>query len=577
MKWWITISILFHLIIFAIPLPSTKNREKIMVNPIKMTYRLKKIQRQELLERKIRKEEIVTISPPLKKISSQKDVSQKKIFPIQFFSSELLEEEKPSFKITSLISSSKIQGFSNPYTYIPYKKTKPKKLPLFPPSSFYQKGRSSQIEPTQSKRALPYFKEEKQQGLSSFSLPSSKKIVYSSKKIVLNREKPIFSYRKQINLIKDSHLPKKFLIPPSLKKHLQLKNTAISLKSLIDHYSLNIQIDTPIPSFSFQKNTSILTFSKSYQLRKISFFPIKRETTPYSHQLRVSKKLFNLKKRLFYKTPIKILRDGEKQHLLSFKNQQIKKISTKKKAPISLIKEKNFTRREKGIVGIKVKREEFIFPPCRGLIISRSMPGIQSTKVKEKTLILPPRKSSIISVSGLLERKEFYQKKATPILSLRKVPLPPKEEEEKIFSPLPSLFTLVNLSKKVKSISPLLLKNKNKPIYSLPKLALVNTNYSNLIKSYLKRIVEIINKNKKYPSFARQRGEEGKVEVSFKLLKNGRVEDIKIISPSRYTELNKATEKLIYNLSPFPPFPPGINKDAINIKMEVIYELKEEH
>ena len=65
--------------------------------------------------------------------------------------------------------------------------------------------------------------------------------------------------------------------------------------------------------------------------------------------------------------------------------------------------------------------------------------------------------------------------------------------------------------------------------------------------------------------------------MSFKILKDGDVKDIKIISPSKYAELNKATRKLIEDLSPFPPFPPEINKNAINIKMEVIYELKEEY
>ncbi|NQS90260.1 hypothetical protein HQ584_10780 [Patescibacteria group bacterium] len=75
MRQWIIISILFHSILFIVPLPSLKDRGKAMVDVVKMTYRFKKIPKEEPLERKIRQGEFVKISQHLKKIPSPHEKS----------------------------------------------------------------------------------------------------------------------------------------------------------------------------------------------------------------------------------------------------------------------------------------------------------------------------------------------------------------------------------------------------------------------------------------------------------------------------------------------------------------------
>ena len=153
--------------------------------------------------------------------------------------------------------------------------------------------------------------------------------------------------------------------------------------------------------------------------------------------------------------------------------------------------------------------------------------------------------------------------------------LPPREEERKIFF---SPSSLVNLSFPANKNEPLpspalplspwtTFIDKSHPLLPLPELSSFD--------EYLKTVLKIIKKNKNYPPGARKRGEEGKVRVSFTLLRSGKVKDVKLITPSRYSELNKATERLIRELSPFPPFPAEVEKKKITLIMEVIYELKE--
>ncbi len=470
MRQWIIISILFNSILFIVPLPSLKDRGKAMVDVVKMTYRFKKIPKEEPLERKIRQGEFVKISQRLKKISSshEKNIFQNQNPPIYFFSFNLSRDEKSSFKVASLSPSLKIYS-----------------LPILPAAR-------------------------------------KRKIASTCEKISLKKNKLPLIYKIGGSLIREYHLPVEPLIYQSLSlRYLHLKNPVVPPNSLTNYHFLNTQ---HLP-FSFQKNTGILTFPEFHQLKEV-FSLRKREITSYPHvKLKVPQKLFKLEKRPFFKTTTAINLPGylKEQVSLFFKNQQIKRISTKKKLLILVMTEENF-------------------------IFSSS-----------KNLIIPPPK--------LPEGKFYHRGVAPSSFSVLKMPLSS------------SSFTPDHLFKKAESISNFVFlpENNSPSIYNFLEPLLPDTNYSKLINSYLKEIIEIINKNKKYPSLARKKGEEGGVEVSFKLLKDGKAENVKIISPSKYAELNKAAEKLIYHLSPFPPFSSGINKNAINIKMEVIYELKEEY
>ncbi|RLE13949.1 hypothetical protein DRI96_02185 [Candidatus Aerophobetes bacterium] len=581
MKWWIVISILFHLVIFTIPLPLTNGKRKINVDKIKMTYRFEKVLRQQPAQRKIRKEKVAGIYLLPEKFPLQKMPPS----PIKIFSSRLQEKKEPSFKVAGFAPSSKIKDIPDFYNFISFKKIRRKIPPSFSPQTF--PGREGLLKYGQcitEESSLASNGKEKYLLTSPVSLSLKGKTVYSYRIILPGKDNPFLSYRGEKNLVKCSHLPPELLIFSSLGE-LKLKTDSIYPISLKNQRLLNYKMNVSFPPSFSEKNSDILTLStKAYHPENFSPPFLKRKISFSFSPFRISKKIFRSRENLFYKTSkdINHLSRKQLQISLSFKDQQIKKIPLEEGLPVFLIKGENFIQKRKIIIDqkIKIKKESPLFLSDTGLKVLPGKFSIRGSKVKRKGPVFPPRIGSIVSPLNLLVKKEFYQKRIAPSSFFYEVMLPPWEEIEKIFSSPPSPLILTNSSVKVKSFPACFVLPKKKDKFTLPPpdSSLINTvNYSSLIKKYIKKIARIINKNKKYPPYAREKGEEGKVEVSFKILKDGDVKDIKIISPSKYAELNKATRKLIEDLSPFPPFPPEINKNVINIKMEVIYELKEEY
>ena len=156
--------------------------------------------------------------------------------------------------------------------------------------------------------------------------------------------------------------------------------------------------------------------------------------------------------------------------------------------------------------------------------------------------------------------------------------LPPGEGGESIISPLlhpRASFSIPEIKPSFSSVfSPSLPLFNTEGTISRVKVFPLKKHHI-LVAEYLREIINIIQRNKKYPSLARKKGEKGRVGIVFTLSHDGKVMDVKVVSPSRYSELNKAAEKLISGLSPFPPFPAGMDENTITLKMEVIYELEE--
>lgn len=156
--------------------------------------------------------------------------------------------------------------------------------------------------------------------------------------------------------------------------------------------------------------------------------------------------------------------------------------------------------------------------------------------------------------------------------------LPPGEGGERIISPLlhpRASFSIPEIKPSFSSVfSPSLPLFNTEGTISKVKVFPLKKHHI-LVAEYLREIINIIQRNKKYPSLARKKGEKGRVGIIFTLSHDGKVMDVKVVSPSRYSELNKAAEKLISGLSPFPPFPAGMDENTITLKMEVIYELEE--
>jgi protein TonB len=76
-----------------------------------------------------------------------------------------------------------------------------------------------------------------------------------------------------------------------------------------------------------------------------------------------------------------------------------------------------------------------------------------------------------------------------------------------------------------------------------------------------------------YPYEAAVRGMQGNVGLMFTILKDGRVEKVKVISTSGYKVLDQAVVEAINNAAPFAPLPDAIKKDRLPVKGNFTYTL----
>lgn len=92
-------------------------------------------------------------------------------------------------------------------------------------------------------------------------------------------------------------------------------------------------------------------------------------------------------------------------------------------------------------------------------------------------------------------------------------------------------------------------------------------------KSYKSRLIEAIDKNKRYPRASKRLGEEGDVLVSFTVLKNGTFKDIEILTSSNKRRLDKAARKAVELTKAFEPFSKDIKEKFLKIKLRMRFEL----
>ena len=82
-----------------------------------------------------------------------------------------------------------------------------------------------------------------------------------------------------------------------------------------------------------------------------------------------------------------------------------------------------------------------------------------------------------------------------------------------------------------------------------------------------------VGKNKVYPKIAQKLNQTGKVLVSFDILKDGKVINIKIIQNSKFEKLDEASVELLTNIGFFEAIPSELNKTVWNIQIPINYQI----
>jgi protein TonB len=93
----------------------------------------------------------------------------------------------------------------------------------------------------------------------------------------------------------------------------------------------------------------------------------------------------------------------------------------------------------------------------------------------------------------------------------------------------------------------------------------LTTNYSALVSAWLEA-------HKRYPAYARERGEEGSVALSFRVDRSGRVLGHTLLSGSGYADLDAGVDEMMRGAQ-LPPFPAGMTASQIEVSVKILFSL----
>ena len=90
-------------------------------------------------------------------------------------------------------------------------------------------------------------------------------------------------------------------------------------------------------------------------------------------------------------------------------------------------------------------------------------------------------------------------------------------------------------------------------------------NYSALVSAWLEA-------HKRYPAYARERGEEGSIALRFRVDRSGRVLDHSLLSGSGYADLDAGVDEMMRGAQ-LPPFPAGMTASQIEVSVKILFSL----
>jgi protein TonB len=97
---------------------------------------------------------------------------------------------------------------------------------------------------------------------------------------------------------------------------------------------------------------------------------------------------------------------------------------------------------------------------------------------------------------------------------------------------------------------------------------------SNALPNWKSLLVATLERNKRYPSEARSRGDQGVAQLTFSVDRTGAVHNPRITRSSGSAILDSETLALVQRASPLPPPPPEISGEKIAIVVPIRYNMR---
>jgi protein TonB len=101
-----------------------------------------------------------------------------------------------------------------------------------------------------------------------------------------------------------------------------------------------------------------------------------------------------------------------------------------------------------------------------------------------------------------------------------------------------------------------------------------SSNNPNAVPSWKSRLVAQLERNKRYPSDAQSRGDQGVVQLAFSIDRSGGVHHARIVRSSGSSALDEATLALVARAAPLPPPPPELSGAQIAIVVPIRYNIR---
>ena len=101
-----------------------------------------------------------------------------------------------------------------------------------------------------------------------------------------------------------------------------------------------------------------------------------------------------------------------------------------------------------------------------------------------------------------------------------------------------------------------------------------NSHNPNAMPNWKSQLVAQLERNKRYPSEAQSRGEQGVAQLAFSVDRSGGVHNARIVRSSGSSALDQATLAMVERAAPLPPPPPEITGSQIPISVPIRYSAR---
>jgi periplasmic protein TonB len=111
-------------------------------------------------------------------------------------------------------------------------------------------------------------------------------------------------------------------------------------------------------------------------------------------------------------------------------------------------------------------------------------------------------------------------------------------------------------------------------IPAAPTQGQINPNNPNAVPTWRTQIVALLERNKRYPAAAQARHEQGVAHVFFTIDRQGRLIDSRIVRSAGGAALDSEALALLNRAQPFPPPPPQLAGERVNLTVPIRFNLK---